>query len=251
MYFDPYEVLGVTPSASDDEIKKAYRTLSRKYHPDANINNPNRAQAEENFKQVQQAYEQILKIREREAQNPYGQNSYGSQYSSGYSSGNPYGNANSNSYGSSYGYKEQQQGFGFGFDPFGAYRREQEERQNTPVEFQAAANYINSGHYAEALRVLSDIPTREAQWYYYSALANAGAGNNVTAKEHARTAASMDPNNLQYANLASRLENGGNVYRGMGEFYGNPLSDSGDWCTRLCIANLLCNCLCGGRVWFC
>lgn len=121
----------------------------------------------------------------------------------------------------------------------------------TDVHLRAAANYINSGHYAEALRVLSDIPTREAQWYYYSALANAGAGNNVTAKEHARTAASMDPNNLQYANLASRLENGGNVYRGMGEFYGNPLSDSGDWCTRLCIANLLCNCLCGGRVWFC
>ena len=61
---DPYSVLGVTRSATDDEIKKAYRRLSRKYHPDANINNPNKDQAEEKFKQVQQAYEQIMKERE-------------------------------------------------------------------------------------------------------------------------------------------------------------------------------------------
>ena len=62
---DPYKVLGVSRDASDDEVKKAYRTLSRKYHPDANINNPNKDQAEEMFKLVQQAYNQIM--REREA----------------------------------------------------------------------------------------------------------------------------------------------------------------------------------------
>ena len=54
---NPYQVLGISPGASDDEIKKAYRALSRKYHPDANINNPNKAQAEEKFKEVQQAYD--------------------------------------------------------------------------------------------------------------------------------------------------------------------------------------------------
>ena len=50
---DPYKVLGIAPGATDEEIKRAYRNLSRKYHPDANINNPDRAQAEEKFKEVQ------------------------------------------------------------------------------------------------------------------------------------------------------------------------------------------------------
>ena len=50
---DPYEVLRLPHGASEEEVKKAYRNLSRKYHPDANINNPNAAQAEEKFKEVQ------------------------------------------------------------------------------------------------------------------------------------------------------------------------------------------------------
>lgn len=63
MNYDPYSVLGVSRDASEEEIKKAYKTLSRKYHPDANINNPNKDQAEEKFKEIQAAYQQIMKER--------------------------------------------------------------------------------------------------------------------------------------------------------------------------------------------
>ena len=55
MINNTYEVLGVSPSASDDEIKKAYRDLTRKYHPDANVDNPLADLAEEKFKEVQEA----------------------------------------------------------------------------------------------------------------------------------------------------------------------------------------------------
>ncbi len=78
---NPYEVLGVSPKASDEEIKKAYRSLSRKYHPDANVNNPHKEQAEERFKQVQQAYDQIMK--EKQQGYSYGGSRAYGDYSSG------------------------------------------------------------------------------------------------------------------------------------------------------------------------
>ena len=81
---NPYQVLGVSPNASDDEIKKAYRTLSRKYHPDANINNPNKDQAEEKFKEVQQAYDQIMK--EKQSGGSFG-GGYGNAGTSGTTGG--------------------------------------------------------------------------------------------------------------------------------------------------------------------
>lgn len=60
---DPYEVLGVDPNASDDEIKKAYRELARKYHPDNYQDNPLADLAEEKMKEVNEAYDAITKMR--------------------------------------------------------------------------------------------------------------------------------------------------------------------------------------------
>lgn len=79
---NPYDVLGVSPDASDDEVKKAYRDMSRKYHPDANVNNPLADLAEEKFKEVQEAYDMIMK----ECEQGGGPNG-GYQYGYGYGNG--------------------------------------------------------------------------------------------------------------------------------------------------------------------
>lgn len=219
---DPYQILGVSRNASDDEIKKAYRTLSRKYHPDANINNPNKDQAEAKFKEVQQAYQQIMKEREYGSSGSYGAGGYGAG------------------------------GFGGFWGDFGGGYRQQAGPEATDNEdvlhLRAAANFIGSGHYQEALNVLNDMKDRSAQWYYYSAMANSGLGNNVAAMEHAKTAYQMNPNNMQYQVLLQRLQSGGSWYQTRQNPY-RPYSMGGsDYCMKLCIANLVCNLCCGGSV---
>ena len=230
---DPYSVLGVDRNASDDELKKAYRSLSRKYHPDANINNPHKDEAEAKFKEVQQAYQQIMDERER------GYTSGGGGSSSG--SGSGYG-------GSFYGGYGPFGGFG-SFDGYGGYGQSGESdsrRETTDPHLKAAANYIRSGHYREALNVLDGIRERNALWYFYSASANSGLGNNVTALEHAREAARLEPENIQYRMLLERMESGGSWYQQRQTMYGYPGSFDSSCCVKLCVANLLCNLCCGG-----
>lgn len=210
--FDPYSVLGVSRDASDEEIKKAYRKLSRKYHPDANINNPNKEQAEEKFKEVQQAYEQIMKEKE-----------YGSSY----------GNA-----GGYYG--------GFTGRQNSTYQDEEAIRR------QAAANYIQSRHFQEAMNVLSSLKQRNGEWYYLSAMANMGLGNNVNALEDIRTAVNLEPDNVQYRMFLQRMEGGGTWYQEQQNPFGGMPVDGSDYCMKLCIANMLCGlCRPGGGVFCC
>ena len=82
---DPYSVLGVKPDASDQEIKKAYRELARKYHPDNYVDNPLADLAEEKMKEVNEAYEAIQKQRSGGGGGGYSQSS--SSSSGGYQYG--------------------------------------------------------------------------------------------------------------------------------------------------------------------
>lgn len=206
---NPYDVLGVSSDASDDEIKRAYRDLTKKYHPDANVNNPLAELAEEKFKEVQEAYDEIMRQRE----------SGGGSYSSyGYSSA--YGG------GSSYGGGSEQD-----------------------VQMQAVFNYINSRQYQTALKLLNEMPNRTAVWYYASGAANAGIGNNVVAREHAAQAVNMEPNNVQFRQLLNQLDWNSQRYQnspyGGGYGTGGSSCGTGNVCCDLWCADTLCECMGG------
>ena len=60
---DPYAVLGVSPTATDDEVKAAYRALARKYHPDNYADNPLSELAEEKMQEINEAYDTVVRMR--------------------------------------------------------------------------------------------------------------------------------------------------------------------------------------------
>lgn len=207
---DPYQVLEISRSASDEEIKKAYRSLSRKYHPDANVNNPNRAAAEEKFKEVQQAYDQIMKERQQGAAYTYG---------------------DAGSFGGFYGHYQDFNGSSSSSDS---------------IKLQAAFNYIRNQEYAQALHVLDEIPFshRTGRWFYYSAIANAKLGNQATAIQHINQAVTLEPSNMEYRQFEQYLKGGGTWYSSMGSSYNRPYSNFGSYCVSLLFMNLLCSCCC-------
>lgn len=224
MISDPYKVLGVSPNASDEEITKAYRKLAKKYHPDLNQGNE---EAAKKMSEINAAYEQI-------------KSGNTSQSSSGgdYSGQSTYGGGNRN-------YSEYNDPFGFGFnpfegfDPFGFSGNSQQQRRNYS-EFDPVKNYLRAGYYKEALNVLANITDRGAEWYYYSAMANSGAGNKITALEHAKTAVQMEPNNLEYQHLLNQIQNGGRMYQQQSQGFGMPIVNMNKICLGICVARMCC-----------
>ena len=216
MIDDPYKVLGVSPDASDEEIKRAYRRLAKKYHPDLN---PGDEAAAKKMQQVNAAYEQI-KNPEKAQQGP-GAGGYG-----GYSQYDP-----------------------FGFGGYGYSRQTYQETDAGDNYQKAAYNYIRYGRYQEALNALNNSAERNGRWYYLSALANDGLGNQVTALEHIRRAVSMEPDNQEYLNALNQIEYGGTAYRRQaGNFQGFEMR--GNPCMNMCLCYLAQLFCCGGRGMF-
>ena len=225
---DPYEVLGVSRDASDEDIKKAYRKLAKQYHPDVN---PGDKTAEEKMKEINAAYDAI----KNGTASQYGQQGgYGGYGGYGYGGYSGYGGAGQGGWQT------------YTWDPFRGWTaygspQTRQDPEETP-ELRAARNYIAARHYAEALHVLSNIADRTAKWYYYSAIANAGQGNRILALEHARQACKMDPGNAEYETYLDELERGGNAYRQAGGY--NQGMSMGRYCASLCLFNMCLNMCC-------
>jgi molecular chaperone DnaJ len=225
---DPWQVLGVSRSASDEEVKAAYRKLAQKYHPDLN---PGDEAAAQKMQEINAAYDQI--------KNP---EAYRQAQQAGPSSG------------AGRGYAEYEDPFGGGWNPFGGWGyagQQQRQSAGSTDRLRVAWNFLNAAQYDQALHALEDVPQaeRSAEWYYVSGVANYNVGNRITALRHAQTAVRMEPANAQYQNLLNQLQRSGSSYRqSAGPFGGAVPSGTGGIgriFAGLCVANLLCRfCLC-------
>lgn len=205
---DPYSVLGVSPNASDEEVKKAYRELARKYHPDNYQNNPLADLAEEKMKEVNEAYDAINKMRS----------------GGGYSGGGSYGGSAYQQSGSSYGYGYQQQS--------------QSSSSNTL--YSRVRQAINVGNIDAAERLLREAPTQDAEWHFLSGCIAYRRGWLDEARQQYQIACNADPGNMEYRQALNMMQQGGQAYRP----YGNTAAgmDACDCCTTL----MCMQCLCGG-----
>ena len=219
---DPYSVLGVSPDASDEEIKAAYRRLAKKYHPDLN---PGDEEAARKMNEVNAAYEQIKNPQPE--QPSYGPNPGCGQSQDGYG-------------GRTGGYYDPFSDFwGFGA---GGYS---EPEWRASPEFSTVEHFLRAQEYDSALRLLSETPEarRTAEWYYLSAEANYGLGNRMAALDAARRACAMEPDNAAFSELLQLIESGGRAAHtgfSSGANYCAADNAAGRLCLGLCIAQVFC-----------
>jgi molecular chaperone DnaJ len=222
---DPYSILGIDPGATDEELTQAYRRMAKKYHPDIN---PGNKTAELKMREINAAYEQIKKQKSGDVNYEQAGGGYGrqTQNSGGYQGEGP---GDQGPLGG---------GFNFWFGDFSDFFNEGQNRQNQ--ELYQARILIENRRYGDALLLLSKVSNHTAEWYFYSALANAGSGNRVSALSHAGEAVRMEPGNLQYRALLNQFEKGSFAYRQAGEGRGFSMQNLGRSIFNIILAQLFC-----------
>ena len=215
---DPYQVLGVPSTATDEEVKKAYRDLARKYHPDNYHDNPLADLAQERMKEINEAYEAVQS--QRKAQRSGGYSASGAGYGTGYG-----------------GYQSAYQG------PYqGPYQGSS--------RYQRVRMAISSGDLNLAEELLNAQTNHDAEWNFLKGAICYRRGWLDEARQYYQTAVQMDPDNPEYQRALEILEGRGAAYRPDG--YGNVTTGTcgNSDCLRLCGATLCCNAL-GVPVCFC
>jgi molecular chaperone DnaJ len=200
---DPYQVLGLSPDATEEEVAKAYRKLAKVYHPDVNHGSP---EAAKKMSEINAAYDLVKSGKASHGYDSSGEGGQGDGPSASSEASDPFG---FNPFEAFFG------GAGYGdgaFDSFGRGGYGQSL-------FAAVRNYLGMGNYAAALKALNSIADKNAEWYYLSALANSGCGNADLALQHAKTAVQMESDNLEYRRVLSQMQNGGRVYQQQSRSY--------------------------------
>ncbi len=215
---DPYSVLGVPSTATDEQVKKAYRELARKYHPDNYVNNPLADLAQEKMKQINEAYDQITKDR-----------------AAGRSGG-------SASYGPSQGYGQQGYGQqGYGQQGYG------QQGYRAPGDLSEVRDAISRGELDRAEMLLAAVRSHNAEWNFLMGSVSYRRGFFDEASRYFGNAVAMAPNNTEYRQ----------AYQYMTQSSRQPFSnvqrrgssdDFCDICGKLMIADCCCEMMGGDLI---
>lgn len=206
---DPYKVLGVPETATDEEVKKAYLNLARKYHPDNYHDNPLADLAQEKMKEINAAYEEVTKSR-----------------------GTGHGGSGRTTSG----------GYGYGYGGGGTARQWSEQSSSGSSVLQQVRMAINMGDLSRAEALLAAYEIHSAEWNFLKGIICQRRGWLDEAGRYVETACQMDPGNAEYRQALDRIRNGaaGAYHPGGTPFGGTDVCDAGPVCPGSCCLPFMC-----------
>lgn len=209
---NPYEVLGVKPGASQEEIKKAYRKLVKQYHPDQYKDNPLQELAQKKMVEINEAYDMLTKNN--------------GTYNSSYSNSNNYSSYSSNN--SNY-----------------------SNSSSHPQDLFAIRVFIQKGDFASAESILNKVTNRNAEWNFLMGIVQINKGWFDSGRNYLIKATEMDPNNLEYRQALEKIQSRGKSYSKSYYRTTSNVDDACNCCMNLWCLDSLCECFGGDLIGCC